>query len=51
MAEGRLTGRPRSPIDMIIAATAVANDCVLVTGNERHYRGVIELFNPLRSTD
>jgi len=51
MAEGRPAGRPRSPIDMIIAATAVANDCVLVTGNERHFQGVIEFFNPLRSTD
>ena len=32
IAEGRLIGRPRSPIDMIIAATAAANDCVVVTG-------------------
>jgi len=47
IAEGRLIGRPRSPIDMIIAATAAANDCVVVTANERHFQGVVEFFNPL----
>src|SRR5258708_5552668 len=29
MAEGSLAGHPRSGIDMIIAATAVAHDCVV----------------------
>jgi toxin FitB len=48
MAEGRATGRPRSPLDMIIAATAVANDCVVVTANERHFNGIVEFLNPLR---
>jgi predicted nucleic acid-binding protein len=49
IAEGRLIGRPRSPIDMIIAATAAANDCVVVTGNDRHFQGVVDFLNPLRS--
>lgn len=49
IAEGRLIGRPRSPIDMIIAATAAANDCVVVTGDERHFRDVVEFLNPLRA--
>jgi predicted nucleic acid-binding protein len=33
MADGT-KGRPRSPLDMIIAAVAEANDCVVVTENE-----------------
>ncbi len=49
IAEGRAAGRPRSPIDMIIAATAAANGCVVATGNERHFRGVVEIFNPMRT--
>jgi predicted nucleic acid-binding protein len=48
MAEGRGTGRSRSPLDMIIAAIAVANDCVVVTANERHFAGAVELLNPIR---
>jgi len=48
MAEGFAAGRPRSPIDMIIAATAAANDCVVVTANERHFEGVVAFLNPLR---
>ena len=47
MAEGRLAGRPRSPLDMLVAATAVANDCVVVTANERHFQDVVEFVNPL----
>ena len=39
MAEGTATGQPRSPLDMIIAAVAEANDCVVVTENERDFRG------------
>jgi predicted nucleic acid-binding protein len=46
IAEGRVVGRPRSPIDMIIAATAAANSCVVVTANERHFRDVVEFLNP-----
>ncbi len=47
MASGNRTGRPRSALDMVIAAIAQSNNCVLVTDNEKHFHG-IELFNPLR---
>jgi toxin FitB len=49
MAEGRVAGRPQSPLDMTIAAIAAANNCVVVTVNERHFFGVVELVNPLRA--
>jgi len=49
MAEGKAAGRPRSGLDTIIAAIAAANDCVVVTDNERDFAG-IELINPLRGT-
>jgi toxin FitB len=48
MADGKAKGRPRSALDMIIAAVAEANDCVVVTDNERDFAG-IEIFNPMRS--
>ena len=48
VAEGKLAGRARSGLDMIIAAVAAANDCVVVTNNERDFAG-IELINPIRS--
>jgi hypothetical protein len=32
---------------MIIAAIAEANDCVLVTDNEKHFAG-LKTINPLR---
>lgn len=48
MAEGTANGRPRSALDMVIAAIAVANDCVLVTLNDRHFEVAVEFFNPLR---
>jgi len=47
MAEGKARGRPRSGLDTIIAAIAAANDCVVVTDNERDYTGV-EIINPIR---
>jgi toxin FitB len=47
MAEGNATGRPRSALDMIVAAVAEANDCVVVTDNERDFAG-LEILNPLR---
>ena len=47
MAEGTLSGRPRSGLDMIIAATAAAHDCIVATLNERHFRGVVPVLNPL----
>jgi predicted nucleic acid-binding protein len=48
MSEGSATGRPRSALDMVIAATAEANDCIVVTDNEKHFPG-IKILNPLRS--
>ena len=49
MAEGSAVGRPRSALDMIIAAVAEANDCVVVTDNERDFAG-LTIVNPLRSS-
>ena len=49
MAEGNAQGRPRSALDMILAAIAVVNDCVVVTDNERDFRG-LQIVNPLRGT-
>lgn len=49
MAEGRLAGRPRSGLDMLIAAVAQANDCVVVTDNERHFADT-PFVNPVRGT-
>jgi predicted nucleic acid-binding protein len=47
MAEGTATGRQRSALDTIIAAVAEANDCIVVTDNERDFAG-LEIINPLR---
>jgi predicted nucleic acid-binding protein len=47
MADGKTKGRPRSSLDTIIAAVAEANDCVVVTDNEKDFAG-IEVLNPLR---
>lgn len=48
MADGSAEGRPRSALDMIIAATAVANDCTVVTDNERDF-AVVSTINPMRA--
>src|SRR5213080_171868 len=40
MADGNATGRPRSALDMIVAAIAEANDCVVVTDNEKNFDGL-----------
>jgi toxin FitB len=48
MSEGRAAGKPRSDFDMIVAAVAEVNDCVLVTDNEKHFPG-IPVLNPLRA--
>jgi len=48
MFEGTKAGQPRSPLDMILAAIAEANDCILVTGNEKHFVG-LKFINPMRS--
>ena len=47
MADGTATGRPRNPLDMIIAAVAEANDCIVVTDNERDFAG-LKVINPIR---
>jgi predicted nucleic acid-binding protein len=47
MAEGKSAGRPRSGLDMIIASVADANDCVVVTNNERDFTG-LRIFNPMQ---
>lgn len=47
MADGKAMRRPRSGFDTIIAAVAEANDCVVVTDNEKDFTGV-EVLNPLR---
>ena len=49
MAEGRIAGRPRSGLDMIVATIAEANECIVVTDNERHFHG-LPFFNPLRDS-
>lgn len=50
MVEGTSAGRPRSPLDMILAAVAEANDCIVVTDNEKHFAGV-KFINPMRPVD
>jgi predicted nucleic acid-binding protein len=47
MAEGTAKGKPRSALDTIIGAIAMANNCIVVTDNERDFAGV-EVVNPLR---
>lgn len=47
MADGTAAGRPRSPLDMIIAAVAEANDCVVVTDSERDFAG-LKIVHPMR---
>ena len=47
MAAGKAKGRPRSALDTIIAAIAEANDCVVVTDNEKDFLDVV-VVNPLR---
>jgi toxin FitB len=47
MAEGKAAGRRRSALDMIIAAVAGANGCVMVTDNERDFAG-LQIVNPVR---
>jgi predicted nucleic acid-binding protein len=48
MADGTVKGRPRSALDMIIAAVAAANGCVVVTDNERDFDG-LKFVNPLQA--
>ena len=46
MADGTAKGRPRSAIDMMIAAIAEANGCVVVTDNEKDFADVATI-NPI----
>jgi predicted nucleic acid-binding protein len=48
MAEGTAKGKPRSALDTIVAAVAEANDCIVVTANEKDFSD-IEIVNPLRA--
>lgn len=50
MADGKATGRPRSALDMIIAAVAGASQCVVVTNNEKDFAG-IPFVNPMREPE
>jgi toxin FitB len=47
VADGKRAGKPRSVLDMIVAAVAGANGCVIVTDNERDFQG-LPVLNPLR---
>lgn len=48
MADGTAAGRPRSVLDMMIAAIAEAHDCIVATDNEKDFAGV-NSFNPMRA--
>ena len=48
MAEGSAQGRPRSALDMIVAAVAERHGCIVVTDNERDFVG-IGFINPMRA--
>jgi len=47
MADGKAKGRTRNALDGIIAAIAQANNCVVVTDNEKDFLDT-EFINPLR---
>jgi predicted nucleic acid-binding protein len=47
MAGGKAAGQPRGGLDMIIAAVAVANECMVVTENEKDFAG-LQVVNPIR---
>ncbi|MBZ9676319.1 type II toxin-antitoxin system VapC family toxin [Mesorhizobium sp. ES1-1] len=47
MADGKARGRPRSGLDMIIAAVAETHGCTVVTDNEKDFFD-IPIINPLR---
>ncbi|MCE9520995.1 MAG: type II toxin-antitoxin system VapC family toxin [Alphaproteobacteria bacterium] len=49
IAEGRRKGRPRSPIDMMIAATAIVNGLTVVTLNDRDFDGIVAHLNPVNT--
>ena len=47
MSERGNAGLPCAPIDMIYAAIAEANDCVLVTDKDEHFTG-LNVINPMK---
>jgi hypothetical protein len=47
VSEREQASLPCAPVDMIYAAIAEANDCVLVTDNEERFAG-IKVFNPMK---
>jgi predicted nucleic acid-binding protein len=49
MAEGTAAGRPRSALDMIIAAIAESNDCTVVTHDQKDFGG-LNTVDPLRGS-
>jgi predicted nucleic acid-binding protein len=47
MVAGRAAGRRRNALDMMIAATAQATQCVVAADNEKDFAG-LKVLNPLR---
>ncbi|MBW0003541.1 MAG: PIN domain-containing protein [Hyphomicrobiales bacterium] len=47
MSEAKAKGRPRSALDTIVAAVAQANNCIVVTDNDKDFADVATI-NPLR---
>lgn len=47
MADGKVRGRPRDALDMILAAIAEVHGCIVVTDNDRDFAGLPSI-NPLR---
>lgn len=47
MADSQAEGKPRSALDTIIGAIALANNCVVVTNNEKDF-AKIGVFNPMK---
>ncbi len=50
MADGKANGRPQSALDTMIAPIAEADECVVVTDNEKDFAD-IQVVNPLRATE
>ena len=50
MADSKAKGRPRSALDTIVASVAEANECVVVTDNEKDFAD-IQIVNPLRESE
>jgi hypothetical protein len=48
VSEREKAGLPSAPLDMIYAAIAEANDCILVTDNEEGFAGM-RIINPMKS--